>query len=158
MRVGRLVTTRTVIHARAHRAVVQAAQRPKLDIAAELTGPAGSPNGLHVTAPAGPSGGDVFLAVVYDPQPSAVARGENSGRRLTHISVVKSLKRIGELGRNKVLDIRVTVPPEPHGAELLPNQRLVIFIQERGQGRVLGSAEVNPRQSAGTVARWSPQK
>jgi hypothetical protein len=92
--------------------------------------------------------------VVYDPNPSAVSRGENSGRRLTHISVVKSLKRVGEIGPNKAFDALVPVPENP----LLANPRIVAFVQERGQGRVLGAADVRVRQSAGIVARWSPQK
>jgi hypothetical protein len=135
---------------RARRAIALAAGHPKVELTAEI----GSAGDLHVSAPESPAAAEVFLAVVYDPDPSAVSRGENSGRHLTHISVVKSLKRVGELGRKKALDIHMPAPADSK----LPNQRLVVFIQERGQGRVLGSAEVNVRQSAGIVARWSPQK
>jgi hypothetical protein len=135
---------------RARRAIAVAAGRPKLEVKAEMV----APGTLHITAPANPSSADVYVAVVYDPDPSAVARGENSGRHLTHISVVKSLKRAGEIGHNKGLDARVPLPEDAK----LANQRVVVFVQERGQGRVLGSAEVSVRQSAGIVARWSPQK
>jgi hypothetical protein len=135
---------------RARRAIALAAGRQKLDVTAQLI----SPGTLQVKAPAYPAAAEVFLAVVYDPDPSAVARGENSGRRLTHISVVKSLKRVGEIGRNKAFDARLPLTEDAK----LPNQRAVVFVQERGQGRVLGSAEISVRQSAGIVARWSPQK
>jgi hypothetical protein len=128
----------------ARRAIALAAESPKLELKAEMT----SPKKLHVFAPPGKSSGGVYLAVVYDPAVSAVSRGENSGRQLTHVSVVKSLRKIGEMSRNKPLDLEVDAPGE----------RLVIFVQERGQGRVLGVAEVAARQSAGRVARWSPQK
>lgn len=130
--------------ARARRSIVMAAQRPKLDVTADMP----SPGTLHVTAPQSSATIDVFVAVVYDPEPSAVSRGENSGRRLTHVSVVKSLKRVGELSSRKPYDARLPITGE----------RIVVFLQERGQGRVLGAAEVNVRQSAGMVARWSPQK
>ena len=77
---------------------------------------------------------------------------------MTHISVVKSMKRVGDIGSKKGFDGRLPVPADPKIAAGLPNARIVVFIQERGQGRVLGSAEINVRQSAGMVARWSPQK
>ncbi len=77
--------------AQARRAIALAAGRPKLEVTAELVD---RQELLHVAVPASSTAGrKYFVAVVYDPDPSAVARGENSGRRLTHVSVVKSLKR-----------------------------------------------------------------
>lgn len=134
--------------ARAIRSIAMAAGRAKLEVKAEIA------DRLHVSVSAAPAAAEVFAAVVYDPDPSAVARGENSGRRLTHISVVKSLNRIGQTERDRPFDVRVPVTDDPK----LSNERVVVFVQERGQGRVLGSAEVTVRQSAGIVARWSPQK
>src|ERR1041385_5262008 len=66
---------------RARRAIALAAARPKVDVTAEHAGP----GALHVRVPANPAPSEVFIAVVYDPAPSSVSRGENSGRRLTHI-------------------------------------------------------------------------
>ena len=134
---------------RARRAIALSAGQPKIAITAELSGP----GMLHAAVPAG-APGEVFVALVYDPDPSQVSKGENSGRRLLHISVVKSLKRVGEISHNKIFDARLPIPDDP----MLANPRAVVFVQERGQGRVLGSAEVSMRQSAGIVARWSPQK
>jgi hypothetical protein len=136
--------------AKARRAIAIAANRQKLDVTAELE----SSGTLHLKVPGSPSNAEVFVAVVYDPEPSAVARGENSGRRLVHVSVVKSLKRLGEVGHTRALDLHFPVLPDSK----LANERVVAFVQERGQGRVLGSVEVSARQSAGIVARWSPQK
>jgi len=134
---------------RARRAIALSAGHPKIGITADLA----APGMLHVAVPAS-APAEVFVALVYDPDPSQVSKGENSGRRLLHISVVKSLKRVGEISRTKSFDARLPIPDDP----MLANPRAVIFIQERGQGRVLGSAEVSLRQSAGMVARWSPQK
>jgi hypothetical protein len=140
--------------ARARRALEAASRHPKLDLTGEMT----SPGTLHITVPASPAAAEVLVAVVYDPEPSAVARGENSGRHLTHISVVKSMKKVGDVGRNKVLDTRVTLPEGPQ----LNRQRTVIFLQERGQGRVLACTEVGgpvtTHHSAGIVAQQPPQK
>jgi hypothetical protein len=135
---------------RARRAIALSAARPKLEINAEVV----APGMVHVTAPGSTSSAEVFLALVYDPEPSQVARGENSGRRLMHFSVVKSLKRVGEVSRNKGFEARLPIPDDGR----LANPQVVVFVQERSQGRVLGSAEVSLRQSAGMVARWSPQK
>ena len=130
--------------ARARRSIAVAAQRQKLDVTADI----GDGGMMHIVVPASPVAADVFLAITYDPEPSAVKKGENSGRRLTHVSVVKSLKRLGEVSGKKPFDARLR----------LVGERAVVFVQTAGQGRVLGVAEVNARQSAGTVARWSPQK
>ncbi len=134
----------------ATRAIAMSAGRPKLAITAELA----PPGKLRINAPASAEPAEIYLALVYDPEPSQVSKGENSGKRLVHISVVKSLKKVGDLSRNKAFDAQSRLPD----AATLPNPRVVVFVQERAQGRVLGSAEVSLRQSAGMVARWSPQK
>jgi hypothetical protein len=134
----------------ARRAIATAFRRPKLELTAEMI----SPGTLHLTAPSSATSADLFIAIVHDPDPSAVARGENKGRRLPHISVVKSLKKVGTVGPNKAFDEGLAVTEEA----ARHNQRVVAFVQERSQGRVLGSVEVSVRQSAGIVARWSPQK
>ena len=138
--------------ARAHRAIALAAQRPKLEVAADLVGAGQSRTSACRRARRLRTSSWPWSTI---PEPSAVARGENSGRRLTHISVVKSLKPIGELKRNQSFDARL---PGTRLTTKLANQRAIVFAQERGQGRVLGVAEVSVRQSAGIVARWSPQK
>lgn len=122
--------------ARAHRSITDAAARPKLELKAH---PLSSAK-LHISAPASKTAADLLLATVYDPDPSAVSRGENSGRRLTHISVVSSLRKAGEIGPRKAFDADVAVSPDAR----LPNERLVIFAQERGPGRVLGATVVTP--------------
>jgi len=119
---------------RARHAIADAATRPKVELTLQSAGP----GKLHISAPAGKAA-DLFVAIVYDPDPSAVSRGENSGRRLIHISVVKSLKKVGELGRNRPFDADVPFAADSR----LPNERLVVFAQERGQGRVLGAASVS---------------
>lgn len=133
---------------KARRAIALSATRPKLAVTAEV-----AEHVLHATVSPGVPA-DVLVALVYDPEPSKVSKGENSGRRLVHISVVKSLRRVGDISLKKGFDARLPMPDDP----LLANPRAVVFVQERGQGRVSGAAEVSVRQSAGIVARWSPQK
>jgi hypothetical protein len=69
---------------------------------------------------------------------SQVAAGENKGRRISHVAVVQSLTKVGtvEKGRNFAKDVRIKLDSGTDPANL----RLIAFVQEPGQGRVLGAA------------------
>ncbi len=56
--------------AKAKRAITQAASRQKLDVTAGFA----APGTLHVTVPASSTGAEVYVALVYDPNVSKVAR------------------------------------------------------------------------------------
>lgn len=75
-------------------------------------------------------GAEVWLAMADEAAESNVTRGENSGRRLPHVAVVRSLERIGETSGSAAFS-----------REVRRNRagRMVVFVQEPGQGRVLGA-------------------
>jgi hypothetical protein len=81
---------------------------------------------------------DVHVAVALNRAESHVARGENAGRTLTHTAVVRSIVKVGSIqqGRAFAQDIQVKLDPgtDTH------NLRLIAFVQEPGQGRVIGAA------------------
>jgi hypothetical protein len=81
---------------------------------------------------------DVFVVIALNHAESEVERGENSGRRLSHVAVVRSLSKIGsvEKGKNFGQDINLKLPS---GADA-GNLRLIAFVQEPGPGKVLGAA------------------
>jgi hypothetical protein len=83
---------------------------------------------------------DVYIAVALNRAESQVSAGENSGQRLTHVSVVKSLTRIGALKQGQVLaqDVQLRLEPGSDSSNL----RLIAFVQEPRQGRVLGAASM----------------
>jgi hypothetical protein len=97
---------------------------------------------LNVSVEAGPlpegsKRADLFVALADNSAETQVGGGENSGRKLNHVAVARSLRKCG------------TVPPA--GAQLqftvpiekgfhLEKQRLVVFLQEAGAGQVLGAA------------------
>ncbi|HYZ87809.1 MAG TPA: DUF1223 domain-containing protein [Myxococcales bacterium] len=93
---------------------------------------------VHLAATLPPHGdADVFLAAVDDPPPSHVQRGENAGRTLSHVHVVRALKRVA----------RVDQPTWSTDIELEPafqRLRLVAFVQERGTRRVLAAGSWVP--------------
>jgi hypothetical protein len=81
---------------------------------------------------------DVVFIVALNHAESQVARGENSGRRLTHVAVVRSLAKIGSVDTGHSFAQDVTVKLEN---AIAPTQlRVIALIQEPGQGRILGAA------------------
>jgi hypothetical protein len=86
--------------------------------------------GLHVA--------DVYVAVALNRAESQVAHGENAGRTLTHTAVVRSIVRVGSIRQGQAFaqDIQIKLDPGTDAHNL----RLITFVQEPGQGRVIGAA------------------
>jgi hypothetical protein len=80
---------------------------------------------------------EIYVVVALNHAESQVAAGENKGRRLTHVAVVQSLTKLGtvERGTNFAEDVRLKLDPKTDPANL----RLIAFVQEPGQGKVLGA-------------------
>jgi hypothetical protein len=81
---------------------------------------------------------DVYLAVALNQATSEVKRGENSGHTLTHVAVVRSLKPLGKIKHGAAFAQEVSVPLDK---DMDPSHyRLVAFVQQQGQGKVIGAA------------------
>ena len=80
----------------------------------------------------------LYVAVADNSAESHVARGENAGRSLAHVSVVRVLKEAGTIDLRSVAarDIVLTVPAGA-GANGL---RLVAFLEDPGSGHIVGAA------------------
>jgi hypothetical protein len=83
---------------------------------------------------------DVYVAVALNRAESQVSAGENAGHRLAHVSVVRSLTKVGALKQGQVLaqDVQLKLGPGSESSGL----RLIAFVQEARQGRVLGAASM----------------
>jgi len=78
---------------------------------------------------------NVLLALADDNDQSNVRRGENAGRILTHVAVVRSLTQVGTISRGSAFSGEVKVS----SANATPrNLRVVAIVQETATGRVLG--------------------
>jgi hypothetical protein len=129
----------------ADKALQKAATDPK--VALRLSSVSlGSPDVLHAhleTDALAPSFGlreaDVYVVVALNRAESQVARGENAGRKLTHTAVVKSIVKVGTIRKGKtfIQDLQLKLDPGTDAGNL----RLIAFLQEPGQGRVIGAAE-----------------
>lgn len=112
----------------------------------ELSVAAGNPSVLraHIESDANLDklNAEVYVAVALNRVESQVLHGENGGKRLAHVAVVRQLARLGKLQKGKpfdqVLQLKLNKDEDPS------NLRLIVFIQEPGPRRVLGAAMRKP--------------
>jgi hypothetical protein len=81
---------------------------------------------------------DVLFVVTLNHAESQVANGENAGRRLTHVAVVRSLSQAGRIESGQAFSRDVSVKLDNRFGPV--SLRLIAFVQEPGPGRVLGAA------------------
>lgn len=125
---------------RAIAAIGTAAKAPKIIM---------SLSGAHITSkgvlavqvdaaplPSGSGAANVLLAVVDEQDESHVMSGENGGRTLRHVAVLRGLKGVGPLNPSKGLSesVEITIP-SGNG-----NLRLIAFAQEGAAGEIRGVA------------------
>jgi hypothetical protein len=85
---------------------------------------------------------NVLLAVTESGLASDVARGENSGRKLAHVGVVRSLKTLGGLSAAPGTSFSAETDVAVEKNWRRENLRAVVFAQERGTRRVLAAGSV----------------
>ena len=85
-------------------------------------------------------GGTVWIAVALDHAASQVSAGENSGKHLEHVAVVQELRKVGKVDKGKSFTQDVTLKLKP-GVDP-KNVRVIAFVQEPNEGKVLGAASV----------------
>jgi hypothetical protein len=92
---------------------------------------------VEADASADRRGADVYLAIALDHVESQVLRGENGGKRLSHVAVVQQLAKIGKLQKRNTFanDVQLKLKPGTDPKNL----RLVAFVQSSGPGKLLGA-------------------
>lgn len=123
--------------AHAVRAIQHAAQDPKVKLILSQPVVDGRKISASVSASAVQTKGDLYAALVDPTDSTEVRGGENGGRRLQHVGVVRSLQRVGslkDLGA-KPVSFSLTAPGDAKPGEM----RVVVFAQQSGQGAVVGS-------------------
>jgi hypothetical protein len=117
---------------RAQSAIAEAARDKK--VAVRLVRGSGNSIRVEVDPPARHKA-EVYLAVAENSASSQVSRGENQGRMLHHIAVVRRIDLAGKWDGQVPFTKEVTVNEASDTA-----YRLVAFVQEVGGGRVIGAA------------------
>lgn len=78
---------------------------------------------------------DVWVAIADDRDETSVRKGENAGRTLRHVSVVRSLTKAGTVTKSAAFEKTVRVPLNA----ATPDMHVVVFVAELG-GPVQGLA------------------
>ena len=118
---------------RASKALESARSKPKTGV--RITSPK-LENGktiLHVDTDVLPVKADVLVAVAADHAESQVLRGENGGRHLEHVAIVKSIEKVGKAEKGQAFSKDVNVKTHT------PVSRVIVFLQEPNQGKILGA-------------------
>ena len=92
-----------------------------------------------------PTGGEsvnVLLALTESGLASDVARGENTGRKLSHVGVVRSLRTLGALPEAPGTSFKAETEVAVEKNWRRENLRAVVFAQERGTRRVLAAGSL----------------
>ncbi len=120
-------------------AVTSAAASPKLAVAIEN---AHWEKGAAIFSVRAPSDSDatLFAALAADATHSEVVRGENAGRTLHHVAVVRVLKDFGSKSADG-RQLKLSSPDVSHPGEPTGPFRLVVFLVDRRNAHVLAVAE-----------------
>jgi hypothetical protein len=115
-------------HGRAVTEINKASDRPKASVVLERVDA-----NIRVSVEGSPRDGDVWIAFADEHDSTPVKGGENKGRVLAHVAVVRSLKKLGSIRRGGTFSKMVETVAAQRA------QRVVVFVQEPGQGRVMGA-------------------
>ena len=125
---------------RAIQAIEVAAKAEKVPVALSSVHLEGGDLSVHVDFGALPSSvssrsANVWLVVADDSDQSNVRRGENAGRILRHVAVVRSLTQVGTIDPGGAFSRAVKASANNASPR---NLRVVVIVQEIAAGRVLG--------------------
>jgi hypothetical protein len=120
---------------RANHAFEKARAGPKIEVRISQVQLADRRLNAHIETEAVSSNSEIFVAVALEHVQSEVLRGENGGHRLEHVAVVESLSKVAAIAKAASLSRNIAIPVNSSGGPY----RLIAFLQEQNQGRVLGA-------------------
>jgi hypothetical protein len=88
-------------------------------------------------ASSGTASADILIVVADDKDVTSIPSGENSGKTLTHVAVVREIQLAGEIDRSNGFSkvVETSIP-----AATTAKSRIVVIVQEPHQGRIVGAA------------------
>ena len=121
---------------RANQAFEKARSLPKVPVRISTVKSENGTVRAHLETERLPSSAEVFVALVLEHAQSQVLRGENGGHRLEHVAVLRSLTRSGKAKKGEAFSKDVSLKLDPSNSAY----RLIAFVQEENQGKILGAA------------------
>ena len=126
----------------AGKAIMEAAKSPKANIETAFV----DKNTLKIKISDIPRHGDstVFLAYAEDKLASNVKRGENAGKVMEHVSVVRQLLPLAKIeAKSNVYEQETAVNLQPEWKA--ENMKYIVFVQENESRRILGIGKIANR-------------
>jgi hypothetical protein len=90
---------------------------------------------LHLETDAAPARADVVMAIAAERAETHVQRGENGGRNLEHVAILRNLTTVGKTEKGQAFSKDVTLSAKG----MAQPSRVIFFLQEPNQGRILGA-------------------
>jgi len=114
------------------KAIARAAARDKAPVRIAEARREGGEAAVRLSIPALAKGrAEVWVAAADEADRSSVERGENAGRTLTHVAVVRALTKVGKVDRSEGMEKTVRVPAGAAAG------RVIVFLADGG-GEILG--------------------
>jgi hypothetical protein len=98
--------------------------------------------GIEIAIDDAPHSSAVWLVLAENAADTQVSGGENNGKHLHHVAIVRSLKKIGAVKKNEPFHKVIELPREDAA------RRLVVFLQDSDSGPVAGAAVLEPHNPA----------
>lgn len=95
---------------------------------------------------------EVWLAVTEDGLRSSVNRGENSGRELTHVATLRSLRKIGLAEENQATAFSGAAEVKFDSHWNRENLAVVVFVQLKRSRKIIGAASIRIAPRSGNPA------
>jgi hypothetical protein len=114
--------------------IERSAKREKVEVRLARTD-----GGLKIETGTAARSADIMLALAEDTATSQVASGENGGRKLHHVAILRSLRKVGTVKRGAPANLTVPLNAAASG------QRVIVFLQESDLGRVSGAGSLVPQ-------------
>jgi hypothetical protein len=124
-------------------AISEAVRNPRAEVSVRMSGE--QTIAIRVSKlPPGSHKADVLLAVTESGLESSVSAGENSGHKLRHAAVVRTLSRLAELDPRTPgeysAEARLNLKPD----WVRSNLKLVLLVQDTENRHILGAASIKP--------------
>jgi hypothetical protein len=115
------------------KAVAHAAQSPKTPVKiVDAKREGGEASVALAIAPLEKGHADVWVAIADERDESSVKRGENAGRTLAHVAVVRTLSKAGTVSKTEGMEKKLRLPVAAAPA------RVIVFLTD-GSDRVIGA-------------------
>jgi hypothetical protein len=119
------------------RAIQSAGSQPKIPLTLENVQWSGGSVTAQVSAQSDARSATLIAALADDSDQSSVLHGENQGRNLRHVAVVRTLVESRKIkGPLNKLSIQIKLPA---GIQPQPKMRLIVFLADSHTGHILGA-------------------